>query len=523
MPKKFVCLLEILLHNLTANEQSVRIAKNSVGGRALLAVITILACLYAAPQLASAQQGEKTVYNSSSVPSPSKAWIDASAFWSSGPVPDLCAIINQILTASYSTGYPNGAVIDARGLYNPNPTGSIACSNSPFDGVSGLPPTTILLPSADIPITKTWTLPNNMKIVGVGGSSDISGINATPPSGNSTLTAASSFTGTDLIDMGSTSCPTSGCSGVAVEHLFLNGAGQGLNGIVNNWSQTQSYVNDVHMINISLTGLKILAPNSGPYSNVYFGAADVSTCNGGVGGTCPICVDIEAQTRGLHGITCVGTPAVNGSGTGSPEGDAAIYINASNNTVEDVHLEAFWDGIEIGDVNSGVVGNVVVADVVGGGDSNYGYLTNMVHICGPGPATQFGRCNYYQGTVSDVTILQTTDLSPAATTSIVDDTAGTWIGCVSNCPSPNSLAGTYALGEPIAGGFSRFSTSPISTAATMGSTTATWAAGNVGSTGIANEPCTVPGALYSNTGGGVGTSVYVCTYSGSSLLWVPIA
>jgi hypothetical protein len=261
----------------------------------------------------------------------------------------------------------------------PNPPGSIACTNSPFDGVGSLPPTTILLPSADIPIAKTWTLPNNMKIVGVGGSSDTI---ATPLSGNTTLTAASQFTG-DLIDMGSATCPTSGCSGVAVEHLFLNGGGFDMNGIVNNWSQAQSYVNDVHLINISRTGLEIGAPNSGPYSNIYFGAADVSTCSGGVGGSCPICVDIEAQTRGLHGITCVGTPAVNGSGTGTPEGDAAIYINASNNTIEDVHLEAFWDGIEIGDVASGVsVGNVVVSAVLGGGDNHYGYLTNMVHVCG---------------------------------------------------------------------------------------------------------------------------------------------
>jgi hypothetical protein len=37
-------------------------------------------------------------------------------------VPDLCVIVNQILTGTYATTYPNGAVIDARGLYNPEST-----------------------------------------------------------------------------------------------------------------------------------------------------------------------------------------------------------------------------------------------------------------------------------------------------------------------------------------------------------------------------------------------------------------
>jgi hypothetical protein len=72
MPKKFVCLVEILLHDLTTTEQSVRIAKNSVGGRALLPVIVILGCFCASPTLVHPQQGEKTVYNSLSQPAPSR-------------------------------------------------------------------------------------------------------------------------------------------------------------------------------------------------------------------------------------------------------------------------------------------------------------------------------------------------------------------------------------------------------------------------------------------------------------------
>jgi hypothetical protein len=57
-------------------------------------------------------------------------------------------------------------------------------------------------------------------------------------------------------------------------------------------------------------------------------------------------------------------------------------VNASNNTIEDVHLETFYDGIQIGNVASpSVVGNVVVSNVDAANNGS-GPVQNVVHICG---------------------------------------------------------------------------------------------------------------------------------------------
>jgi hypothetical protein len=559
MPRKCGCLLEIFVRSLTRIEKSMKDATALVAGWVLFTAMAFGGWSCTFPTLATAQaqnSANKTVWNANVPPvtAPSVAWIDASAYWNAtmANAPDLCGIISiNILNSSYATKYPNGAVIDARGLYNPDPssttTTKIACTGTPFENlpVSPLPPpTTILLPSANIPISKTWFLPNNTKLSGVGEHSDV------PPSagasGNTVLSATSSFNGTDMIDMGSTDvCPSTGCLGVAVEHVFLDASASSLslNGIVNNWSQLESYVNDVTLNKVGLTGLEVGAAssnqpgaaNSGPYSNIKFAAGNLpNDCTGGIG-TCPVCVDIEAQTRGLHGITCIGTPGVNGLGNISNNsfnpGHAAIYVNAANNTIEDVHIEAFWDGVEIGDVSTRTVNNVFLSNVFGGYDGTFGWVTNTVHICGKNvSSTQFGACSNTAGTVSDVTILQATDFNApqkSPTTSIQDDTTGTSIGCVGNsCPiEPTSLAGMYVLGEMVGGGFggfSLFSTSPTATNTKAGTVTGiTWGVGSNRS-GITG-PCTTPGALFSNTSGGLGFSVYVCTYSVSSLVWLPIA
>jgi hypothetical protein len=136
----------------------------------------------------------------------------------------------------------------------------------------------VLFPASAILITATWTLPNNTKISGEGLNTLLKAIDPDPQH---------HFLGTAMISMGSLdSCPSEGCSGVAVEHLFLsdqtNSTQGSLNGIVNNYLQTPSYVNDVKLINIRLTGLLIGgsgpgAIDSGPYSNINFTA---SSCFG---------------------------------------------------------------------------------------------------------------------------------------------------------------------------------------------------------------------------------------------------
>lgn len=290
------------------------------------------------------------------------------------------------------------------------------------------------------------------------------------------------------------------------------------------------------------TGLTVTsnAGNSGPYSNLNIDALQETTgmCAGGLG-TCQTCIDIEAQTRGLHGITCIGTLAVAGNADKdlTTEGDAGIYVNFSNNTVEDVHIEGFFDGIEVGDTTSNV-GNVVLANVVGafGGDAK-GETRNTIHICGSDfmvSSNQFGKCLNYPASGNtpngNVTILGATDLhngggaSYSGSTSIQDDVTNTSIA------APVGAAGTtgvdtaiYALGAEVgggSGGISRFSTSPSPSGSSANGATMvpTW---GVGQTSVSGS-CNTPGALYSNTPGS--SSIYVCKYNSGTppYVWSPI-
>ena len=136
-------------------------------------------------------------------------------------------------------------------------------------------PSTILLPAGTIVIPKTWVLPNNTTLIGVGDA-----LPSTSSASSTTIQAclnSCSFTGTDMIDLGtSTLCPLHGeipvCNSVSVENLVLDGQGQTINGIVNSNSQTGSYVDHVSLYQILGTGLlaESNANNSGPYSNITF-------------------------------------------------------------------------------------------------------------------------------------------------------------------------------------------------------------------------------------------------------------
>jgi len=325
-----------------------------------VAAVTVVGAVYlCSPTRSAAQsQGNNTVWASSTGTSGSAAFIDASTCTGSGCT-DICTTINAILTSSSGFTYPaQGAVVDARGIAQ-NSTTALACSVNPFNGVTV--PSTILLPASTILLQTSWVLPSNTRIIG---------------EGNFTVLGVGSWSGgSDLIDMCSTS---SACSGVSIEHLKIQGEGNvncsttpstnTYNGIVNNYAQVSSFVSDVTMCDIGGTGLKITsnAGGSGPYTNIDFVAApgaSGASCSGGLGTPCTACVDIEAQTLGLHGVTCVGASDVSGA-NGSSMGDAAIYVNAGNNSIEDIHVEEFWDAVEVGDISS-TVGNVVISNLRG--------------------------------------------------------------------------------------------------------------------------------------------------------------
>jgi hypothetical protein len=506
--------------------------KTSFGKCSVTAVIVIVGWFSVSPGWMVAQSaGQKAVYGPNGLTG-SAVWVDASAWWNGSSVPDLCSILQlKILTGGYSSSYPNGTVIDARGLaYGVQNGTQAACSVSPFGALTAPPPsTTLLLPSGFVDTNVTWVVPNNTTLIG-----DEQGttIRARDPQNGD-------FQGSYIIEMGGTNtingivyplCPQGGiCNGVGVEHLFLDGSlVTDVGGIQNQYSQDGSYLNEVNLFNFSQTGLSIAPPsstypgatNSGPYSNITFSANS----------NAPACIDLEVQTQGIHGVTCIG----NSSTTANPY--TAILVNASNNSIEDVHVEGYWDGIEVGQLNTATVANILISNVTGttsGSGSNARATKNTVHLCGPSPlGSTFGNCagNYVTANVKDVTILQAMNGSGPMTTTVVDDVSkNAIVSCFTNAPTaspgcayPNLSTGMYALGEPDAGStttnpaYTKFTSSPTTLNGNYNygsSYMPTW-----GVTLLPNQgSCSPVGAIYSQTGNG--KSVYVCNAGG---VWTTI-
>jgi hypothetical protein len=233
-------------------------------GWMFFATAAVLACwLSAFPLLANAQgnQGNDAVYPASGTCCKgSPAFIDASMFTGS-TTNNVCAVLNFVLqNVDQPPTYPSGAVIDARGLPGAMGT-SMKCTTanpSPWAGITNPPPSVVLLPPGTIVIPSAWVLPNNTTLIGAG--DDIYSFIGPPAATTfaTTLQACKlsinscSFTGTDMIDLGSTPIcdPLNNgtvCNNVAVEHLALDGQGQSLNGIVNSNAQTGSHVDHVRL------------------------------------------------------------------------------------------------------------------------------------------------------------------------------------------------------------------------------------------------------------------------------------
>jgi hypothetical protein len=64
------------------------------------------------------------------------------------------------------------------------------------------------------------------------------------------------------------------------------------------------------------------------------------------------CVKIQAQTRGLHNLTCTSNSNTANQGGGEWP-SAAIYLDSYNTTIENVHVEGFYDAIVVGDFADG--------------------------------------------------------------------------------------------------------------------------------------------------------------------------
>jgi hypothetical protein len=299
---------------------------------------------------------------------------------------------------------------------------------------------------------------------------------------------------------GTNTCPKNNtCTGVSIEHLFLHALNPAVVGIHNVNSQDLSYVNDVNLSNFGTVGLQVDtgAVNSGPYANLnYVGYP----CSSSGSGCVPECVVLSAQTRGLHGITCIGDK------NAAVAQHAAIEVNAGNTNVENVHIEGFWDGIEIGNNKSLIAGNVSITNVVGSVSSGNGFVTNTVHICGPSTLNLNGDACPSPGTVSDVVLSGISNWNGSSTAAVEDDASGSVVGFTTQ--TGVGYVAWYALGEPLGGAYTRFATTPTAqgTSGNFHTTNIpTWQVGSDPPTGTACPS----GALYSNLGGS--STLYVCS------------
>jgi hypothetical protein len=307
-------------------------------------------------------------------------------------------------------------------------------------------------------------------------------------------------------------CPSGTCTGISIEHIAMNAQEPTgtqnilpVYGIYNLGAQDQSYVDDVNLQNFEQAGIFVAttAQGSGPYSHINFGAA--SQCSSST--NCPACVVLQSQTRGVHGATCIGSSAVSQK---SGVAYAAIYVQASNNSIRDIHVEDFWDGVQVGGTTaiSPSVNNVVIANVTAANNgTGSGGVVNTVHICGQYGST-YGTCTAPVNAVSDVTAtgISIEGNQFATWSALRDDVTGTTIAPPSGSSSTIWLSGSYILGDQIGTSsvqYNRFSTSPA---------VPSWGVGAISVS--AGATCPAIGALYSNTKGASGSTVYVCTTSG---------
>lgn len=375
-------------------------------------VVAFLAwCLLHSPLVsAQAQKGNGAVYPTTGGPVPSTASIDAFALQGQA---DICATIYGILKGT-SYLYPSqGAVIDARGIN----TGldCTGANSNPWGVSTGYQnkPSIILLPPGVIKIPSTWVLPNGTRLIGEG-----VGV---------TTVSAGSLSG-PMIQFGDVNnCPSHFCSGISVENLELNGNGQALTGIQNYYSQDLSYVDHVTLFGIAGTGLDVgsdvnglgNAQGSGPYSNITFDTNQATT---------GICARLSASgTRGIHGLTCISENTV---------GDA-IYVDSSNNSLEDIRIMGFDNGIVVG-MNAVAQGDVLLN--VYGDTIATGIVPPPVNVV------------LISTNAKDLSIVGVRNKDAGGINSTINDT-------LTSTKLTDTSVAMYILGESSNPGFTRFTTS----------------------------------------------------------------
>jgi len=257
---------------------------------------------------------------------------------------------------------------------------------------------------------------------------------------------------------------------------MLNGAGLNINGIQNSTAQSSS-VDHVTLFQVLGTGLAVSALYSGQYTNITFDSGSRAL-------TTTTCASISSPTgtQGIRGLTCIAGTA-----------NTAIYLDAPNNSLEDVRIAGFYDGVLVGSnaaAKSNVLFNIFGDTIV---STNVPAPVNVIHISSNNPVTDLS----VMGVNTAVT-----------STTIKDDLTSTTLS--------DPYVAMYVLGKPLMNGstvvgYSRFTTSPNA---------ATWAAGTAKPAGACNAQ--TAGSLYSNTAPtGTAAALYVCPVGGGTWKSVP--
>jgi len=480
-----------------------RIAMKIGSQHALYAAVAIVLALPAVfPSHSDAQTaGNKAVYGPSGVTF-STAYIDASAVAQGS---NICVTLSNILSGT-AFNNTNGAVIDARGIH---PGTTQPCTVDPWGTIpSGGwdTPATILLPSGTITISKTWIIPNFSKIIGEGPGvttlaavsnfvTEVDNVNAMVEMGSIYSAACS---GTYCFCGGTASTKPADCVGVGVRDLTLDASSytgsSKIIGVENQASQELSIVDHVTFNDAPIStqsngmlGLDVFANqsgntsfpcaisgdtcssnNSGPYSNLIFTAGS----HAGAGTQCAA-ITGEAGIRGIHGMSC--------SSALSTLPAAGITLDATSTTIEDVYINGFTDGIQVGEKGLATQADVLI-NITGGST-----MTHLIHIESVDSAgIGSSNCPPSAGSTEDVCDLSILQATSATGTTIQDD-----ITSATLAHSTDATVGMYVLGEELgssaSGQYSRFSTSP------------TYPSWSVGNTSPAGDSCTSSGSLYSNT------------------------
>jgi hypothetical protein len=185
------------------------------------------------PAAAQRKQGNNAICNSNACTqisdlTGSSAFIDASMF--SGKSTNFCGVLGYILNTSNGVLTSAGGVIDARGLPGTTTT-TMACTSSPWAGITSPPGSVILLPAGTITTSASWVLPQNTKLIGT--AKGTGNIGTTNYAFETTIQASANFSGA-VVQFGDSSHCSSGCQGISVEHLTISGnggAGYTMNGL----------------------------------------------------------------------------------------------------------------------------------------------------------------------------------------------------------------------------------------------------------------------------------------------------